>query len=390
MTGLRPLALAIAVLGLLGLSVPASTCPFCTAELGRTMVDDYGKAALVISGTFTNPRLKADGFTGEGQTDFEIDQIIKPHDIVKGVKKITINQYRNHPKVKFVLFCEVYKGRIDPYRADVIAEGSELVNYFTGAVKVKDRPIGERLTYCFSFLNSKEFEVSLDAYREFGAADYKDYREMATQLDPEILVGWLNDSRTPPYRFGLYGSLLGHCGKPPAHGEFLRKLIENTDRHKGSGLDGMMVGYVMIQPKEGWHYLQEDVLSNAKTDFPTRYAGLRAIRFLWSQRPDLVGKKSLSNAMLRAAEFYDIADFAIEDLRKWQCWEMTDQVLKLGARKTHDAGVIQRAVLRFALQSPAQSAKDYVTAQRKRDPEHVRDTEEILKLEPEPAPATGK
>jgi hypothetical protein len=389
MTWLRPLALAFALLGLYGLTVPAaSTCPFCTSELGRTMIDDYAKVDLVITGTFTNARLGGGGF--DGQTDFEIDQVIKDHKIIKGVKKITVNQFRNHPKVKFVLFCEVYKERIDPVRADVLAEGSDLVNYFTGAVKVKGRPIGERLTYCFQYLNSKDFEVSLDAYREFGAADYKDYREMAAKLDPEVLVKWLNDSRTPPYRFGLYGSLLGHCGKAPEHGDFLHKLIENTDRHKGTGMDGMMVGYVMIQPKEGWNYLLNDVLSNAKADFSTRYSGLRAIRFLWSQRPDLVAKKSLAGGMLQAAEFYDIADFAIDDLRKWQCWEMTDPVLKLGARKSHSAGVIQRAVLRFALQSPSQSARNYVTDQRKRDPERVKDTEEILKLEPEPAPVTAK
>ena len=50
----------------------------------------------------------------------------------------------------------------------VPADGSELVQYLTGAIKVKDRPLPDRLHYCFAFLNSKEFEVSLDAYREFG------------------------------------------------------------------------------------------------------------------------------------------------------------------------------------------------------------------------------
>ncbi len=203
-----------------------------------------------------------------------------------------------------------------------------------------------------------------------------------------MLVGWLDDPKTPPYRFGLYASLLGHCGKAPEHGTFLRKLIENTDRHKGSGLDGMMVGYIMIQPKEGWAYVRKEVLANAKADFQTRYAALRAIRFLWSQRPDLVEKKSLVAGMMEAAAFPDIADFAVEDLRKWHCWDMTDPILKLASHKTHQVGVIQRATLRFALQSPTKSATAYVAEQRKRDPDQVRDTEEILKLEPD-APTTG-
>jgi len=392
MTGLRFPTLALALFGLLALSLPANTCPFCTQELGNTMIKDFEKSSLVIYGTFTNARLKDAGFAGEGETEFEIEKVLKPHPFVKGLKKVTIPTYQNHPKVKFVLFCDVYKGRIDPYRADAIAEGSELVEYFTGAVKVKDRPLAERLLYCFPYLNSKEFEVSLDSYREFGAADYKDYRDMARKLDPKVLIGWLDDPKTPQYRFGLYASLLGHCGKAPEHGDFLRRLIENAERHKGSGLDGMMVGYVMIEPKRGWSYLEQDVILNPKTDFQTRYAALRAMRFLWSQRPDLVEKKALGHGMLEAADYPDVADFAIEDLRKWHCWEMTDSVLKLAGRKTHDVGVIQRAVLRFALQSPAKEAAAYVAQQRKRDPEQVRDTEEILKLEPDatPAPANAK
>ncbi len=389
MTGLRPHALALVFLGLFSLSLPAFACPFCTQELGRTMVDDYGKASLVVFGTFTNPRA-AEGFNGEGKTDFNIEAAIKPHEVVKGVKTITLPKFVNQPKVKFLLFCDVYKGRVDAYRADAIAEGSELVEYLSGAVKLRERPLGERLMYCFPYLNSKEFEVSLDAYREFAAADYRDYREMARKLDPKVLVGWLDDPKTPPYRFGLYASLLGHCGKAPEHGQFLRRLIENTDRHKGSGLDGMLVGYVMIEPKEGWHYLRADVLSNGKADFNTRYAGLRALRFLWSQRPDLIEKRELVAAMRAAAEFPDLADFAIEDLRKWHCWDQTEEVLKLSARKTHDVGVIQRAILRFALQSPTKQAAAYVAEQRRRDPDMVRDTEEILKLEPDaPSPTPG-
>jgi hypothetical protein len=392
MTGLRPHALALALFGLLTLCLPGNTCPFCTQELGRTMVEDYSKSSLVIYGTFTDARLKDNGFGGDGESDFEIEKIIKEHPAVKGLKKVTVPGYKNFPKVKFVLFCDVYKGRIDPYRADAVADGSELVEYFTGAVKVKDRSLPERLLYCFPYLNSKEFEVSLDAYREFGAADYKEYCEMAKKLDAKVLVGWLDDPKTPPYRFGLYSSLLGHCGKAPEHGEFLHRLIENADRHKGSGLDGMMVGYVMIQPKEGWKYLETDVITNAKADFQTRYAALRAMRFLWTQRPDLVNKQALVGGMLKAAEFPDIADFAVDDLRKWQQWDVTDQLLKLAGRKSHDVGVIQKATLRFALMSPAKSAAAYVAEARKRDPEQVRDTEELLKLEPDviPTPANSK
>ena len=359
------------------LALPALACPFCTAELGRTMIDDFGKADMVLFGSFTNARAGA-GFE-EGQTDFAIENPLKEHPLVKGKKAITLPKYVNQPGAKFVLFCEVYKGQIDPYRGVPIEVGSELVQYLTGAAKVREKPMPERLAFCFPYLNSKETEVSLDAYREFGNADYKEYKDIASKLDPKILVGWLSDPKTPPYRYGLYSSLLGHCGRPE-DGEFLRKLVLDADKHKGSGVDGMLVGSVMIQPKEGWGFL-ENMIRDTQLDFNTRYACLRAVRFLWGQRPDLVEKKDLTRAMLAATTFPDLADFAIDDLRKWQVWDTTPDILGLSTKKSHDVGVIHRAILRYAIQSPRPEAAKFVAEQRKRDPEQVRDTEEILKLE---------
>jgi hypothetical protein len=383
MTAPRRLLPLFAVgLALAGLAVPALACPFCTQELGRTMIDDFGKADLVLFGHFTNPKLGS-GFE-EGTTDFAVERVLKDHELVKGNKTITLPKYVNQSNTKFVLFCEVYKGKLDPYRGVPIEVGSELVDYLTGAVKFKGRPVTEKLTYCFPYLNSKEIEVSLDSYREFANADYKDYREMATKIDPKVLVGWMSDPKTPPYRYGLYASLLGHCGKAP-DAEFLRKLALDADKHKGSGLDGMLVGSVMIQPKEGWQFLEHTFL-DPKQDFNTRYACLRAVRFLWGQRPDLVSKAQLTKALLASAEFPDLSDFAIDDLRKWQAWDTTATVVGLAGKKSHDVGVIQRAILRFALQSPRPEAAAFVRAQRQRDPEQVRDTEEILKLETDTTP----
>src|SRR5688500_7052818 len=76
------------VLALATLALPGSACPFCTQELGRTMIDDYGKADLVIFGHFTNPRL-GNGFE-EGQTDFVIENVLKDHEYLKGKKTITL------------------------------------------------------------------------------------------------------------------------------------------------------------------------------------------------------------------------------------------------------------------------------------------------------------
>src|SRR5439155_10200276 len=102
---------------------------------------------------------------------------------------------------------------------------------------------------------------------------------MAKKLPADTIGKWLQDPKTPPYRYGLYASLLGHCGEPAKHGKLLRALIDDPEKRRGSGIDGMLASYVMLQPKAGWDYVR-DILNDGKQDFLMRYAALRTARFL--------------------------------------------------------------------------------------------------------------
>jgi hypothetical protein len=361
-----------------GGAMSAHTCPFCSEERGPTLVGDFNQATMVLYGSFSNPTLGKGGLE-DGTTDFTIEKVIKSNDIIKNKKTITLPRYLPSAKNKFVVFCDVYKGNIDPYRGVEVQANSDLVKYLTGAVELKDKGPTERLRYCFDYLNSQEFDVAIDAYREFAKADYKEYKDMAKKLPPDTIGGWLNDPKTPPYRYGLYASLLGHCGTAE-HGKLLRGMIDDPEKRKGSGIDGLLAAYIMLEPKEGWIYLTK-LLKDSNQEFLLRYAGLRTLRFFWDQRPDLIPKDSVVLGMTYILAQSDMADFAVEDLRKWHRWELTDQVLDLYGKKSHDIPVIRRAILRFALQSPEARATAFVREQRKRDADWVKDTEELLKLD---------
>lgn len=383
---------AFGMLMMLIVARPIGACPFCQEERGPTLVGDFNQAALVLVGSFTNPTLGKSGLE-DGSTDFIVEEAIKSSDVLKGLyhkdkkeRVVTLPKYLPMAKNKFIVFCDVYKGNLDPYRGVELAPQSEMVKYLKGAVAIKDKGPGERLRYCFDFLNSAEFEVAIDAYREYAKADYKDYKDMAVKLPPDTIAGWLKDPKTPSYRYGLYASLLGHCGKDE-HAQLLRSMIDDPEKSRGSGVDGLLAAYVMLKPQEAWSYLQE-LLRDSKRDFLLRYACLRTVRFLWDQRPDLVSQKDLVQGMALILPQSDMADFAIEDLRKWKQWHMTDQVLELFTQKSHNIPVIKRSILRFALRSPAERAKSFVAAQRQRDADWVRDAEELLKLE-DPNPTNG-
>jgi hypothetical protein len=382
----RCLPILLAVLACLLFTLPAPACPFCTMQ-GQTLTGDIDQASMVLVGTLKDAKLTS-ADTLEGTTELVIESVIKKHEIIDGKKVVTLPKYiPDDKKYKFVVFCDVFKGKIDPYRGVAVKPDCDIAGYIEGALKVKDKKPTERLAFFFKYLEDSEVEVSTDAFKEFANADYKDYKEMAKDLPAETLAKWLKDPNTPAFRYGLYASMLGHCGKPE-HAALLRKMLEDPEKKVTSGVDGILAGYTMLKPKEGWEYARA-ILKDKDKEFLMRYAALRAVRFLWEYRPDLVDKKQLAEGVKQLLEQSDIADLAVEDLRKWGVWDMTDSVLGLQKTEAYKTPIVRRSVLRFALSCPSnKAAAAYVAEQRQKDPTAVRDAEELLKLEQSAAPAT--
>ena len=377
----RFMVLVLVILTWTGSTLSVRSCPFCSMQ-GQTLIGDVNQASMVLYGTFTNAKLDSSGDLGQGSTDLVIEAVIKKHEILGDKKVLTLPRYvptDKNSNVKFLVFCDVFKGKIDPYRGVPVPADGDMVKYLQGALAVKDQPIGPRLRYYFDYLDDKDPEVSTDAYKEFANADYKDYRDMAKKLPAGKLARWLEDPNTPAFRYGLYASMLGHCGTAK-DAELLRKMLDDPQKRVSTGVDGILAGYTMLQPKAGWDHILS-ILRDPSKEFMLRYAALRAVRFFWDSRPDVLNKNELVQGVSSLLDQSDIADLAIEDLRKWGRWEVCDRILDLQNKKSHDVPIIRRAILRFALSCPAQKAVAFVNQCRKRDPEMVKDTEELLKLE---------
>ena len=373
----RPLPLLLAVLLLPALSAPATACPFCSMQ-GQTLAGEVAGADMVLFGSLQNANVK------DETTDLKLDAVIKKNDLVNGKSVVTLPKYvppDTAGQYKFLVFCYVFKGKIDPYRGMAMKPDSDIVAYLKGVQDIKDKKPGDRLKFFFNYLDNADPEISMDAYKEFANADYKDYRGMAAELPPEKLAGWLRDRTTAGYRIGLYGSLLGHCGKEEDV-KLLRSLLEDPDRKLSSGVDGVLAGYTMINSREGWDYIKS-IMKDPKREFLMRYAALRATRFLHDYRPDLVDKKELADGVAALLDQKDIADLAVEDLRKWGCSDMTERILALRSTEAYTTlPIVRRSVLRFALSFPDVAADAaYVAEQRKTDAQAVSEAEEILKLE---------
>jgi hypothetical protein len=375
----RCLLFLAAALALALLAAPSGACPFCSMQ-GQTLTGEVSQASMVLFGKLTNGKEQANG---EGTTDLQVEFVVKDHDIRAGKKTVTLERYIDTGAagdVRYLVFCDVFKNKIDPYRGIAVDAKSDMPKYLKGALEQKDARIDRRLRFFFDYLDNPDVEISNDAYKEFANADYKDYHDMAKNLPADKVAGWLKDPKTPGFRYGLYASMLGHCGKPE-HAKLLRNLLEDPEKRVTSGVDGLLAGYVMLLPKDGWEYVK-GLLKDPKKEFALRYAALRALRFFWDYRTDLVAKKDLAEAAALLLEQSDIADLAVEDLRKWGCWDMTDRVLGLQKKEAYNIPIVKRAVLRFALcAKDNKEAQKYIQEQRAKDPEGVSSAEELLKLE---------
>ncbi len=352
-----------------------------------TFREENLSATVILYCTLKNPANASAIEDVNSLTECQIHTVLKSHPLVAKNKVITLNQLisGDFTGKRFIVFFDVHKNKLDAYRG-IEVRSPEVVKYFKSVQALTSKDPNQALAFFFQHLGHKDSEIGLDTYNELSQTCYEDLRKGAKNFEAEKLLKWLQDPQTQDYRHGLYAMLLGLCGKPE-HAKALRTLIDDPVKSKGSGLASMLAAYVVLQPKEAWAYLT-GVLKTSK-DFGQRFAILQTCRFLYDERPDLIGKKDVVQAVALLLKHRDMADFAIEDLRQWKRWEMTDRVLDLAEKPSHDLGSIKRAMLRFALRNPTMRAGAFVAQQRMRDSEWVQDNDDLLDLE-DPREASPK
>ena len=230
----------------------ALACPFCPSA-GQTMLGEVKQAHLIVFGSMSNARRDPNEF-GKGTTDFEIEVVVKDHEFLKGKKTLSLPRYippDPKGKSKHLVFCEIYKGALDPYRGEQVPQDSKIAEYLKGAIDLQSKPVPDRLMYFFQNFDSPDWSISGDAFQEFSAAEYKDVRTTAKLMDPDKILKMLKDPNTSVARYGLLGMLLGHCGKPVPHGQALKTFIDDPKVKQASGLDGLLTGYILLDPKAG-------------------------------------------------------------------------------------------------------------------------------------------
>lgn len=360
------------------------TCSYCNPNFQQrlTLRQQAKLAKFIVYGTLANARLEGE----KGATDFQIEQIVQSHESLGNRKQLVIPQYipggNAKEPLRYLLFGEFNNGKL------VIDHGRQVqsaaaANYLKAALAIDDADRNAVLQFCFKHLESAEPEVAEDAFHEFAKAGDQEIAQLSRRLSPEIIRRLLTNPKTPADRLGIFAYLLGACGAKDDADLFVG-LIRKNDERSNAALSGLLGGLVELEPERGWNAVRT-ILKSPDRPFADKLAALGTLRFFHASRPN-ENRKEIAACLALIVQIGDMADMAIEDLRRWHWWELTPLVLAQYGKPTHAAPLVKRAIVRYALCCPELEAVAFVKATRLADPKIVEQVEESLEFE-KPIPA---
>jgi hypothetical protein len=364
--------------------VPAPACSLCASlqqQLTFRQEAAQPGARIIVFGSMSNPRLD-DGKSG--LTDFTVESVLRSHPFLKEKKVLQIPQYIpvTDPKdpPHFLLFCDVFNEKLDPYRG-IPVKSKAVVAYLEAAMKLPAEDRTRTLEFFAGYLEHADRAIAEDAFLEFAKSTDQEIGQLAGKIPAARLRAWLADREIPSNRLNLYGFMLGACGQAE-DADLLRNLLEHPTDRTSSAFDGLLTGYILLRPKEGWDTVFA-TLKDSQKAFTYQQCVHRCLRFLHGWKPK-ENREQILRGMDLMLERNDLADLAIEDLRRWQDWDLSVRVFGLYGKKDFDAPIMRRAIVRYALCCPRTESKQLLGDARQREPKLVADVEESLEYERKP------
>jgi hypothetical protein len=378
-------AAALLVAGIT-LPCPAPACSLCDSSLRaqNTFREDMAQAKIVLYGTIANPQFnkKPGAPPGSGTTEFHVLRPLKDDPARAGRKQMELSKYLPVPDPKnppaLVVFFDLKDGQLNPYHGRFV-KSEAVLPYLAGVLEFQAKDRTQQLQFYFKYLDDADSVISHDAYLEFARCSDEEVGSIAKHLPADKLKALLQDPKTPTERLGLYAFLLGASGSGKEAAALLRGMIEQPTNRTESALDGLLGGYIHLQPREGWD-LAAAILANPKKPLTQRFAVARTLRFYHAWKP-AESKQEIERCLAVMLPDGDIADIAIDDLRQWKMWDLTQQVLAQFGKPSHDSPLARRGIVRYALCCPQPAAQQFIARLRQQDPDLVRDVEESLEFD---------
>ena len=253
------------------------------------------------------------------------------------------------------------------------------MEYVKKVLAMDNRDPVSNLQYFFKFLDHADKELATDAFMEFGRAGDSLIGQVAAKLPVAKLREWVKAPDTPSEKLALFAFMLGAAGGEE-DASMLQTMLADGSERIGAAHDGILCGLMNLKPREGWD-LAHSILRDGRKSLQQRLAVVRALRFYHGWQPE-----KYRATILKALEIMivqgELADLAVEDLRKWQMWDRTRDIIALYGKKGYDAPLMKSALIRYALCCPSDATvAQFIDARRKDEPDLVKDNEDQLRMD---------
>ncbi|TWU13974.1 hypothetical protein CA54_28160 [Symmachiella macrocystis] len=378
-------------------------CPFCSAP-SLTFSEQLATADAAVLVQWVSAK-KGNAFDDDGlaledptklipaSTTYKITQVLrntKEKTLKKG-QKIDLARFRSAKKGDLFLILGTQGNELEWGSPIEVTETS--FNYIAQAPSPESDQ-QKRLAYFLKFLEFPDEMIANDAYAEFANAPYKDIAQLTDQLPREKLAGWITNDDTPATRLGLYGLLLGLCGKESDAELMQNKITEETEQFR-LGMDGIIGGYLLLSGEEGLKVIEQTKFvknPDKKVPFSETYAAMQALRFVWKYADDRFEPERLRQSMRILLERPELADLVIADLARWKDWSVLEQLMALYDAEEYNVPSVKRAIVRYLLtcskddrqgediQPPprAADAEKALAVLRQKDPRTVKEAERFF------------
>ena len=360
------------------IATAAHACSLCGVTISKaTLAEEMDLAPVVVYGTLSNPQV------GAGTVDLHVETVLKDDNQLGATRDLTLDRYVPVPDPKqpprYLVFLEKSRGKFFP-TTGFATKSPAVLEYLDGAKSLRKQSRVAVLAYYAKFFGHADTLISTDAFLEFAKSTDADVGAAGRSLDPTYLRSLLAGRDLDPDRMSMFAFLLGCCGEARDYA-FLLELSAGLDNEHKRALDGIFAGCISLRPQEGWQNIRT-ILADDRKPLQTRLAAWRAIRFLHGWKND-EHRPEIARALDLVVRDAELADLGVEDLRRWKEWGLTKTVLEQFDRHSHQAPIIRRSIIRYALSCPSPEARRLVARARQLDREYVEDQEELLReLEP--------
>jgi len=214
-----------------------------------------------------------------------------------------------------------------------VAIDQQLLRFLSGAVALSSsqsssvRQQSQTLRYFLPYLEHKDPQIADSAYNKIARAPYVVIRNLGQELDPDKLLGWINDHVIPSQRRSLYITLLGFCGQEREK-QLIRQWIDDRWENRNSAdLTVLLASHAELHGEETIRLIEQSYLLDPNRKLDELIAAVDALRLHGQSQGTIPRVRILTSFNLLLRERPALAELIIEDCGRWEEWSFAPQLM---------------------------------------------------------------